>query len=266
MRIALHHPSAHWPEYLIEGALLGAFMIMACSFALVLEHPASPLHQALRDMPLTRRALMGAAMGLTAFILITSRWGKRSGAHLNPAVTLTFLTLGKVSFGDALFYIAFQFLGGVSGVLLAKAVIGAPLRSVHYVATVPGMGGATVAFAAEFAISLLMMATVLWTSNSRLLKRYTPVFAAILIALFITFEAPLSGMSMNPARTFGSAFTAQDWTSLWIYFTAPLLGMFSASLLYRALRGAHEVFCAKLHHHNNQPCIFNCRYGDLNAK
>src|SRR5262249_22138405 len=115
-------------------------------------------------------------------------------------------------------------------------------------------------------ISFVMMSMVLWTSNSKRLSRFTPLFAGALVATFITFEAPLSGMSMNPARTVGSALSANEWTALWIYFIAPSSGMLFASVVYRFLFGAQRVFCAKFHHHNNQPCIFNCRYGELNAK
>lgn len=84
----------HWPEYLIEASTLGLFMISACTFCLLLEHPDSLLRQQL-EAPLARRVLMGVAMGLTAIAIIYSPWGKRSGAHMNPAVTLTFLRLGK---------------------------------------------------------------------------------------------------------------------------------------------------------------------------
>jgi aquaporin Z len=258
----------HWPEYAMEGALLATFMLSACVFASLLEYPDSPVHQALPEAPLARRAIIGLAMGLTALGLITSRWGQRSGAHMNPAVTLTFLTLGKVGRRDAFFYVLFQFFGGASGVLLARAVIGPPLHhsSVRYVATMPGPAGAWVAFAAEFAISMLMMSTVLWSSNSRRFSRYTPVFAAVLVASFITFEAPLSGMSMNPARTFGSALSANVWSAIWVYFTAPVAAMLLASAIYRAIRGARQVFCAKLYHPSHQPCIFQCRYGELNVE
>jgi aquaporin Z len=72
-------------------------------------------------------------------------------------------------------------------------------------------------------------------------------------------ESPLSGMSMNPARTFGSAFPAQLWTALWIYFTAPPLGMLLAAEVYLWQKGAQSVFCAKLHHQNPKRCIF-CGY------
>jgi len=87
-----------------------------------------------------------------------------------------------------------------------------------------------------------------------------------LVAVYITFEAPISGMSMNPARTFGSAYWAHAWTALWIYFTAPPLGMLLAAELYLRIRGAHRVFCAKLHHHNSARCIFRCNFSALESQ
>ncbi len=94
----------NWPEYAIEAALLGTFMVAACAVTALLEHPASPLHAAIPD-PFTRRALIGIAMGLTAIGLIYSPWGQQSGAHFNPSVTLTFLRLGKIEVRDALGYV-----------------------------------------------------------------------------------------------------------------------------------------------------------------
>ena len=96
----------HWPEYLMEAAGLGLFMISACVFGTLLEHPASPVRAGRCPTPLVRRVLMGLAMGLTAIAIIYSPWGQRSGAHMNPAVTLTFLRLGKVAPADAVFYVA----------------------------------------------------------------------------------------------------------------------------------------------------------------
>ena len=106
----------HWPEYLIEGACLGLFMISAFSFGTIFEHPASPVYRALPN-PLLRRFLLGLAMGGTAISIIYSPWGKRSGAHINPSTTLTFFRLGKIKKCDALLYIACQFLGGLLGAL-----------------------------------------------------------------------------------------------------------------------------------------------------
>jgi aquaporin Z len=127
---------------------------------------------------------------------------------------------------------------------------------VNYAVTVPGAGGVAVAFAAELIISGLLMLVVLETAASARLARYTGLFAGALVALYITVEAPLSGMSMNPARTFGSAVVARSWAALWIYFTAPPLGMLMATELYLRLRGPQRAPCAKLRHMNDRPCIF----------
>lgn len=240
----------------MEAGEISAFMVSACLFGVFLEHPASPVHQAIANAS-ERRALMGLAMGLTAVAIIYSPWGKQSGAHFNPAVTLTFLRLGKIKPGDAVFYILAQFVGGATGVLLAalglRSLVSHP--SVNYVATLPGGFGAGGAFAAEFFISFVMMSLILRVSNSGL-ARYTGLFAGGLAALYISVEAPISGMSMNPARTFGSALFAQVWTSLWIYFTAPPLGMLLAAQVYVGAKGSRRVACAKLHHQNNKRCIF----------
>ena len=136
-------------------------------------------------------------------------------------------------------------------------------RSVNVVVTMPGPRGVAAAFAAETLIAFLQMSMVLRVSNRARLARYTGLFAGALVAVYITVEAPLSGMSMNPARSFGSAVNARLWDSLWIYFTAPPLGMGLAAEVYRRLPGAHRVLCAKLHHHNHQRCIFRCNFGEI---
>jgi len=146
--------------------------------------------------------------------------------------------------------------------LLVALILGHPFANppVTYVTTLPGSGGPAIAFLAEVAISFVLMFAVLVTTNIESLARHTGLFAGALVAIYIIAEAPISGMSMNPARTFGSALPAQLWESLWIYFTAPLLGMLLASEVYLRVRGAHRVFCAKLHHHNDKRCIFRCGY------
>ena len=79
----------HWPEYVCEAAELGLFMISAGLFTILLFHPGSPVVNFISD-PFLRRMFVGIAMGGTAIALIFSPIGKRSGAHFNPAVTLTF--------------------------------------------------------------------------------------------------------------------------------------------------------------------------------
>lgn len=246
----------HWPEYSIEAVGLGLFMVSAFCFGTLLEHPASPLHQAIAN-PTLRRLLMGIAMGSTAIAIIYSPWGKQSGAHINPATTLTFFHLGKIAKWDAVFYIAAQFIGGTLGAVGAALLL-SPLAAhpaVNYVVTMPGTAGALAAFGAEIAITFILMTVILQVSNHQHWHKFTGLCAGLLVATYITIEAPFSGMSMNPARSFASALAGNHWSALWVYFTAPVIGMLSAAEVY--LRGnRNQVGCAKLHHENAQRCIF----------
>lgn len=256
----------HWPEYLMEGAELGLFMLSACLVVALLEYPSSPIHALLPD-PTFRRVLIGLAMGATAIAIIYSPIGQRSGAHFNPSVTFTFWRLGKIEHCDAAFYVLSQFIGGTLGVLLSAFLLGHIIAdpTVHYAVTVPGPQGMWTAFLAEAVISFLQLSLVLRVSNTKQLARFTGVFAGVMVATYISIEAPFSGMSMNPARTFASAFPANLWTAWWIYFTAPPLGMLLAAELYVRQHSIHQVFCAKLHHHNEKRCIFRCNWDALGA-
>ena len=246
---------------MIEGLCLGMFMISACSFAALLEHPASPVRITIANAAV-RRFLGGVAMGLTAVLLIYSPLGRRSGAHMNPATTLTFFRLGKVAPWDAVFYVLSQFAGGLLGTLAAFLVLGQTLAhsNVNFAITRPGMRGVAIAFVAELVITFLLMTAVLNVSNNRKLAPYTGMAAGVMVMLFITFEAPFSGMSMNPARSFASDFVGMQWQSIWIYFTAPVMGMFAAAEVFVRTRGLHSVICAKLNHSGNARCIFRCGY------
>ncbi len=216
---------AHWKRYLAEAVGLGLFMLMACLCVVWLEHPQSRGLAAFPD-PRVRRILMGLAMGAIAMINVYSPWGKLSGAHINPAVTLTFAALGRIEWAHVPFYVLAQTAGGTAGVALAWALTGDLLADPHtaFAVTVPGPDGVGVAFVAEVLISAGMMTMALLVSGSRF-RAWTGVGAGVLVALYIVVEAPVSGMSMNPARTIASACLAGDYRSLWVYFVAPFLGM-----------------------------------------
>jgi aquaporin Z len=254
---ALASLSAHWPEYFMEAALLGAFMVSACVFGVLYGYPQSPVRQAVSSGYL-RNLLGGLSMGLTAFFIFYSPWGKQSGAHINPSVTLTFFRLGKIRFWDALFYMAAQSVGAVLGVLVVAQFLPEEIShpTVRYVVTIPGPWGPWVAFIAELIMAAGMMSAVLYFSNKSRLARYTGFVASVLVAVYITVEVQLSGMSINPARSFGSALPSGIWDSFWIYLTAPLLGMLTAAELYSWRKGRHSVKCCKLHHDNRKRCIF----------
>ena len=252
----------HWRHYAIEAAALGAFMAVAGIVAVALVKLPDPLRSLMTAYPTLHRLFFGAAMGLTAIAIVYSPWGRTSGAHINPAVTLTYFLLGKITFYDTLFYVAAQFVGGTIAFAAVARVLEPTIAqpSVNYVVTQPGMFGPFVALGAEFAIAFVLMTTILHVSNSSRFAPYTGLCAGVLVAAYITFEAPLSGMSLNPARTFASAFAAGDPTALWIYFIAPPAGMLTAALVYVFARGARSVRCAKLNHPATGECIFRCGY------
>jgi aquaporin Z len=250
----------HWPEYLIEAWGLGTFMISAGVIATLLGSPHSPAQAALMS-PFLRGMLAGIAMGLTSVTLVYSPWGRRSGAHLNPALTWTFWRLGRMKRWDAIFFAVAQTVGGLLGVLLVAAVLGVAFTDppVRYAATLPGTGGPLVAFVAEFGISAVLMFVILIFSGTPRLAPFTGVAAGCLVALYITFEAPLSGMSMNPARTLASAAPGGYWDSLWVYLSAPVLGMLASAQLHLMSPWGRRSGCAKLVHSTAVRCI-HCGY------
>jgi aquaporin Z len=251
----------NWRLYLDEGAELASFMISACICTAVLFHPGYP---ALRLLPsaVLRRVFMGIAMGLTAVLIIHSPMGKSSGAHFNPAITLTYFRLRKIAVWDAVFYVLFQFAGGIFGVGASSLVLGKQLADpgVDYAVTVPGVYGTAAAFAAELFMAALLMGVVLWTSNRPRFAPYTSYCVGVLIAFYILLFAPVSGFSINPARTVGSAVFAHVWTAWWVYFTAPLIGMMGAAEAYLRSYGADRILCAKLHPDPAYPCPFRCHF------
>ena len=250
----------HAREYACEALLLGLFMVSAGVVTTALEARGSPL-VAILPSAFARRALIGLAMGLTAIALIYSPFGQRSGAHMNPALTLTYLRLGKVARRDALAYAAAQVTGGIAGVGLVALVLGRAFEDapVSWAATMPGAHGPFGAFAAEVAISFGLMTTALVCTSLPRLAPYTGWFCGSLVALYITFEAPLSGMSMNPARSLASVLFPGFWAHFWVYVAGPLVGMLAAAELYARVRGATRVHCAKLNHSARYRCIF-CGY------
>ncbi len=240
----------------MEAWGLGTFMVSAGVFATLLEYPGSPVREAIPNGGV-RLALMGLAMGLTAIGIIYSPWGKRSGAHINPAVTLSFLRLGKVNPIDAVFYILAQFAGGTVGVVLVWAILGSAFSDppVFFVSTLPGRAGVAGAYLTEVAMAFGLMLMVVTVLSWQRLMPLVGLFAGIMVASYIAFLAPLSGMSINPARTFASAAPAGELEYLWLYFTAPVLGMLAAVEVFRLARLGRGWFCAKLNHDDAYRCI-----------
>jgi aquaporin Z len=246
----------HWPEYLIEAWGLGTFMVLTGAVVTLLEYSGSPFHALLPD-PQLRRVIVGLAVGVTLILLVYSPWGRQSGAHFNPAVTLAFFRLGKVAPWDAVCYSIAQLLGGIAGVLLIAFILGPRFTEppVQYITTVPGAGGELAAFSIELAMTFVLMGMVLLVSNTPRLAWLTGLFSGCLVCVYIFVAGPISGMSLNPARTLSSALPAEQWIGFWIYLTAPPIGMVAAAEAYRRLLPTRPAQCAKLIHDPGKRCI-----------
>ena len=250
----------HWPEYLIEGSGLGAFMIVLGSLVTAFESPKSPIYRLIPSVAL-RVVPLALAIGISLALLIQSPWGKRSGAHMNPAITLAFLQLKKIHPWDALFYVLAQTAGGILGVAFVAFFLGDLFTDppVQYAITVPGSPGEAAAFLAETVISFALMATILTFTTSPRLIGFTALAIGCLVALLIIVEGPVSGASMNPARTLASAIPGMRWRGIWIYLLGPTFGMLIAAQLHSRTHGHNALGCAKMLHPREFPCI-HCGY------
>jgi aquaporin Z len=254
----------HWREYLMEGTELGSLMLSTCIVGTLLYSTDSPLNY-LELSRGFRSILMGTAIAMTTFLIIRSPFGRRSGAHFNPAVTLAFFWLRRVHRWDALCYVVAHFVGAVLGVVVAHEILGVHLSSapVRYLVTTPGAYGKLTAFIAEFVLSGLLMGIVLYASNHRLLVRFSPILVALLTVSYFAFCSSISGFSVNPARTFSSALFAWIWQGIWIYFSAPCLGMLTSAAIYIKRMGSYRVYCAKVFHDRQSTCPFPCHFESL---
>ena len=221
-------------RYAIEAFFAASLMFCIEIFLVALEHPSSMAHRFI-SLPWLRRACMGSAMGAVIAIFCASPWGKRSGAHFNPAITLAFWSIDKIKTADAIGYVIVQFLGAVAGIAIATLFAGDTVAhpAIDFAVTSVGPPGTSWAFAAEFGMSFVLMASILWISSQPRWSSYTPMVAGALIAFFITLESPLSGMSINPTRTLSSAIMAGHIERLWLYCMAPMGGMLAAAGAYR---------------------------------
>lgn len=230
----------HWRHYLAEAGGPLLFLVISSTAAVVFIHPASPVARALGPHEWVHRLGVGAVVGLLVAAMAYSPWGKRSGAHFNPAVTLGFWHLGRIRTADALWYVLAQFGGALVAGFVVCRVLKPWLRypDIHYNTTRPPAGahGWAWALGAEAVISAGLMLLLLVALHSAGLKKWTGALVGLLLTAYVTVESPLSGMSLNPARTLGAATAAGQWQGLWLYFAGPLLAMWTMAAIYQRLQ------------------------------
>ncbi|HEX8330758.1 MAG TPA: aquaporin [Hymenobacter sp.] len=244
MSVITSHPPAarpHWPAYLTEAGGAACFVIGSGLATLLAEHPALPVAQALLGHAVARRAVTGVLVALLLCAMAYSPWGHRSGAHFNPAVTLGFWQLGRISGADALAYALAQVAGAATGAALLHLALASWLAhpAVHSLLTQPKPvpNGTLVAWLAEFIIAGGLMAVLLSALHSPAWHKAAGAFAATLLAFYIIVETPYSGMSLNPVRSLGTALAAKEFRGLWVYWTAPPLAMWLVAVGWKYRRG-----------------------------
>jgi aquaporin Z len=245
-------------DFLAEFVGTALLLLIGLS-AVVFDFAAgSPMVRWLPDEDV-RRLLTGIVFAGTATAIVYSPLGRRSGGHINPAVTGAFLRLGKIAPRSAAGYWAAQFAGALAGALIVRAIWGRLAVQVHVGATVPGPRGVLVAVVAEAVGTFLLLTLILLFVDRPRLQRFTPAAAGLLVAFLVFVEAPVSGTSLNPARTLGPALVAGDYRGLWAYFVGPVAGALCATWVY--LRGHRQVRCGKLIHDPRYECCFlDCAY------
>ena len=257
----------NWSEYLSE--FFGTAIMMTIGIgAVVFMWSEGSVMTALIPSEPWRRLATGILFAGGGTAVVLSPLGQRSGGHLNPAMTLAFWLRRKISHRDAAMYVIAQTLGAVLGVLIVDAVAGDAAATVNLGMTMPGVGyPATVALAAELVITFSLVIMVFWAVDRRSVAPFTPYLAGVLIALLVMFEAPISGTSLNPARSLAPAALMGIFDHLWLYFVGPIAGAVLAVGVYRGLGGEKQATgCAKLHHTDQYPCLFEgCGYRRVEA-
>jgi aquaporin NIP len=165
--------------------------------------------------------------------------GHLSGAHLNPAVTLAFALTRHFPRREALAYIAAQLLGAIAAAALLLAVW--PDRPADLGATLPSVGAGSALVYEAVLTAFLMFVIMAVATDTRAVGAGAAIAIGATVGLDALFGGPISGASMNPARSFGPALVAGAWQDHWVYWIGPLVGACGGALLYQALRGSAIV-------------------------
>jgi len=177
---------------------------------------------------------IAATFGLVIMAMIYAT-GHLSGAHVNPAVTIAFAATRHFPMREAAVYVPAQLVGAVLGATLLRAVW--PDEPAQLGATLPSVGSVS-AFAYELALTaLLMFVIVAVATDTRAVGAAAAIAIGGTVGLDALFGGPVTGASMNPARSFGPALVADEWRSFWVYVAGPLAGALVGAIAYQAVRG-----------------------------
>jgi len=198
-----------------------------------------------------RRLFTGFLFGLVGCLVTISPVGKYSGAHINPAVTLAFWLRGKIKFDTMIGYVLSQLFGGIIGCLPLLAW-GKQGKSIEYGITLPGNAGVTSAFIGEIIATACLIIYLYVFIGRKQLRNYTPYGIPFLYAILVWLEAPLSGCSTNPARSFAPALIVGNFIDHWVYWIAPVIGVIIVTLFFRwrRINRIYKMESARVSYHD----------------
>jgi aquaporin Z len=237
----------HWVPWLCEYA--GTALLLAGGLSAVFLDigPHSPVAPVLPSSS-ARLLLTGLLFAGTGSLVALSPIGRRSGAHLNPAVTLAFWTQRKVHPHDLAGYVIAQVLGAITACALLRLAWGHTAQVLHLGATQPGHGYSSAQAAAlESAMTASLVLMILLMTSSTRTARWTPLGNWLLVATLVWQGAPYTGTSLNPARSLGPALVAPLLANLWPYLVGPLAGALLAVAVFALFTGLNTL-TAKLFH------------------
>jgi aquaporin Z len=188
--------------------------------------------------------------GGTGALIAISALGKESGAHINPVVTMAFWLFRKMDSRKAIIYVLAQLAGAVIGTmpLLLWGQLG---QSISFGATTPGPGYTVwQALLGEVVTTFTMVSLLAIFLGFRNIRPYTPAIFPLLYAIMVPLEADISGISTNPARSFGPAVVSGQWDAGWIYWVGPFTGALLACIFCSRL--AKRITAAKLYHFDSE--------------
>jgi aquaporin Z len=247
------HEGYHWRIWAAELAGTALLIFGGLSVVCIIFGRDLPVAEVLPSES-ARFLLLGLVFSGLNSVIAVSPLGRLSGAHLNPAVTLTFRVLGHVGRYDVAGYLVAQLLGALIGAAALRLAWGGVANSVD--------GGVTrttvslpVAFAFEAAMTGLLIAVILFFVSSMRLARWTPLAIWPVIALLVWGGSPYTGTSLNPARSAGPAFVfATGLEPLWLYLVAPTAGALAVALAWRRRHPTAQPKTAKLFHDRRYEC------------
>jgi MIP family channel proteins len=165
--------------------------------------------------------------------------GHLSGAHINPAVTIAFTLTRHFPLRDAAAYVPAQLIGATTGAAVLYAAW--PDKPAHLGATVPSVGAGQALLYEAVLTALLMFVIMAVATDTRAVGAGAAIAIGGVVGLDALFGGPVTGASMNPARSFGPALVSGEWRDFWVYVVGPVVGAAAGALAYQLVRGEHPA-------------------------